>query len=75
MDRAGTHEELMMRCIQLARLRDQLTEALIGRGSIESKDLFYMASPLTYTTIDKNHSTFPLVCAQKMILLIRVHNP
>src|SRR6266702_612568 len=39
---------------QLARPRDQFTEVWLGKSPMESKQLFYEASPLTYTTIDHN---------------------
>jgi acetyl esterase/lipase len=46
---------------QLTRPRDQVTEAFLGKSPMESKHLFYEASPLTYTTIDKNHTAFLVV--------------
>lgn len=46
---------------QLTRPRDQITEAWLGKSPIESKQLFYEASPLTYTTIDRNHTAFLVV--------------
>jgi acetyl esterase/lipase len=46
---------------QLARPRDQVTEIWLGKSPIESKQLFYEASPLTYTTIDNNQTTFLVV--------------
>src|ERR671930_2613908 len=39
---------------QLTRPRDHVTEQFLGKSPMESKLLFYEASPLTYTTIDKN---------------------
>jgi len=46
---------------QLTRPRDQVTENFLGKSPMESKYLFYEASPLTYTTIDKNHTAFLVV--------------
>jgi acetyl esterase/lipase len=46
---------------QLTRPRDQVTESFLGKSPMESKHLFYEASPLTYTTIDKNHTAFLVV--------------
>ena len=46
---------------QLVRPRDQITEAWLGKTPMESKQLFYEASPLTYTTVDKNHTAFLVV--------------
>jgi acetyl esterase/lipase len=46
---------------QLTRPRDQVTERFLGKSPMESKHLFYEASPLTYTTIDKNHTAFLVV--------------
>jgi acetyl esterase/lipase len=46
---------------QLTRPRDHITERFLGRSPMESKHLFYEASPLTYTTIDKNHTAFLVV--------------
>jgi acetyl esterase/lipase len=46
---------------QLARPRDQITESLLGKSPMESKQLFYEASPLTYTTIDRNQTAFLVV--------------
>ncbi len=43
---------------QLARPRDQITEAWLGKSPMESRQLFYEASPLTYTTIDRNRTAF-----------------
>jgi acetyl esterase/lipase len=38
---------------QLTRPRDHITEIFLGKSPMESKHLFYEASPLTYTTMDK----------------------
>ena len=46
---------------QLARPRDQITESWLGKSPMESKQLFYEASPLTYTTIDHNQTAFLVV--------------
>ena len=46
---------------QLTRPRDHVTEKFLGKSPMESKLLFYEASPLTYTTIDKNHTAFLVV--------------
>ena len=46
---------------QLTRPRDQITEGLLGKSPMESKKLFYEASPLTYTTLDNNHTAFLVV--------------
>jgi acetyl esterase/lipase len=46
---------------QLIRPRDQVTEAWLGKSPMESKQLFYEASPLTYTTIDNNQTAFLVV--------------
>jgi acetyl esterase/lipase len=43
---------------QLTRPCDHITERFLGKSPMESKHLFYEASPLTYTTIDKNHTAF-----------------
>ena len=40
---------------------DNITEAFVGKTPMESKHLFYEASPLTYTTIDKNRTAFLVV--------------
>ena len=42
----------------LARPSDQITEALLGKSLMESRKLFYEASPLTYTTIENSHVSF-----------------
>ena len=42
----------------LARPSDQITEALLGRSPMESRKLFYEASPLTYTTVENSHVSF-----------------
>ena len=46
---------------QVARPRDQVTEIWLGKSPMESKQLFYEASPLTYTTIDNNQTAFLIV--------------
>jgi acetyl esterase/lipase len=46
---------------QLTRPRDHVTEKFLGKSPMESKLLFYEASPLTYTTIDKNATAFLVV--------------
>jgi acetyl esterase/lipase len=46
---------------QLTRPRDHITERFLGKSPMESKHLFYEASPLTYTTIDKNHTALLVV--------------
>jgi acetyl esterase/lipase len=46
---------------QLTRPRDQTTEIWLGKSPMESKQIFYEASPLTYTTIDKNETAFLVV--------------
>lgn len=46
---------------QLTRPRDHITERFLGKSPMESKHLFYEVSPLTYTTIDKNHTAFLVV--------------
>ena len=46
---------------QLLRPRDQVTEAWLGKSPMESKQLFYETSPLTYTTIDNNQTAFLVV--------------
>jgi acetyl esterase/lipase len=46
---------------QLTRPRDHITEIFLGKSPMESKHVFYEASPLTYTTIDKNHTAFLVV--------------
>ena len=46
---------------QLTRPQDQVTEAWLGKSPMESKQLFYEASPLTYTTIDNNQTAFLVV--------------
>jgi acetyl esterase/lipase len=46
---------------QVARPRDQVTEIWLGKSPMESKQLFYEASPLTYTTIDNNQTAFLVV--------------
>jgi acetyl esterase/lipase len=46
---------------QLTRPRDHVTEKFLGKSPMESKLLFYEASPLTYTTIDKNGTAFLVV--------------
>jgi acetyl esterase/lipase len=46
---------------QAARPRDQVTEIWLGKSPLESKQLFYEASPLTYTTIDNNQTAFLVV--------------
>ena len=40
---------------------DNITEAFVGKSPMESKHVFYEASPLTYTTIDKNRTAFLVV--------------
>ena len=49
---AQWHHDLM------ARPGDQITEALLGKSPMQSRQAFYEASPLTYTTIDNNHTSF-----------------
>jgi acetyl esterase/lipase len=46
---------------QLARPLDQVTEIWLGKSPMESKQLFYETSPLTYTTIDNNQTAFLMV--------------
>ena len=46
---------------QLIRPRDQVTEAWLGKSPMESKQLFYETSPLTYTTVDNNQTAFLVV--------------
>jgi acetyl esterase/lipase len=46
---------------QIARPRDQITEAFLGKSPMESKQLFYEASPFTYTTIERNQTAFLVV--------------
>jgi acetyl esterase/lipase len=46
---------------QVARPRDHVTEIWLGKSPMESKLLFYEASPLTYTTIDNKHTAFLVV--------------
>jgi acetyl esterase/lipase len=46
---------------QVARPRDQVTEIWLGKSPMESKQLFYEASPLTYTTINNNQTAFLVV--------------
>jgi acetyl esterase/lipase len=46
---------------QIARPRDQITEAWLGKSPMESKQLFYEASPFTYTTIERNQTAFLMV--------------
>ena len=46
---------------QVARPRDQVTEIWLGKSPMESKQLFYEASPVTYTTIDNNQTAFLVV--------------
>jgi acetyl esterase/lipase len=46
---------------QLTRPRDHVTENFLGKSPMDSKLLFYEASPLTYTTMDKNHIAFLVV--------------
>jgi acetyl esterase/lipase len=46
---------------QIARPRDQITEVFLGKSPMESKQLFYEASPFTYTTIDRNQTAFLVV--------------
>jgi len=46
---------------QVARPRDQITEAFLGKSPMESKHLFYEASPFTYTTIERNQTAFLVV--------------
>ena len=54
---------------QVARSRDQVTEAWLEKDPMESKQLFYEASPLTYTTIDNTQTRFWCCGARKTILL------
>ena len=46
---------------QVSRPLDQITQALLGKSPMESKWLFYEASPMTYTTVDNNQSAFLVV--------------
>ena len=46
---------------QIARPRDQITEAFLGKSPMESKHIFYEASPFTYTTIERNQTAFLVV--------------
>ena len=46
---------------QLTRPLDQITQALLGKSPMESKWLFYEASPMTYTTVDNNDTAFLVV--------------
>jgi acetyl esterase/lipase len=46
---------------QVPRPRNQVTEIWLGKSPMESKQLFYEASPLTYTTIDNNQTAFLIV--------------
>jgi acetyl esterase/lipase len=46
---------------QIARPRDQITEAFLGKSPMESKQVYYEASPFTYTTIERNQTAFLVV--------------
>src|SRR5262249_50109056 len=46
---------------QITRPRDQITEAFLGKSPMESKHIFYEASPFTYTTIERNQTAFLVV--------------
>jgi len=46
---------------QIARPRDQITEAFLGKSPMESKHIYYEASPFTYTTIERNHTAFLVI--------------
>jgi acetyl esterase/lipase len=46
---------------QVSRPLDQITQSLLGKSPMESKWLFYEASPTSYTTVDNNHSAFLIV--------------
>ena len=46
---------------QVNRPGDQITEKLLGKSPIESKQAFYEASPLTYTTLENNDTAFLVV--------------
>ena len=46
---------------QVSRPLDQITQSLLGKSPMESKWLFYEASPTSYTTVDNNHTAFLIV--------------
>ena len=46
---------------QISRPLDQITEGLLGQSPMQSKQIFYEASPLTYTTLENNHTAFLVV--------------
>lgn len=46
---------------QIARPLDQITENLLGKSPMQNKQIFYEGSPLTYTTLENNHTAFLVV--------------
>ena len=46
---------------QISPPRDQVPQNMLGKSPMESKGMFYEASPLTYTTLDNNQTAFLVV--------------
>src|SRR5262249_59813643 len=46
---------------QLVRSRDQITEKYLGGSPMEIRDVFYEASPVSWTTIHNNRAAFLVV--------------
>ena len=46
---------------QISRPLDQITEGFLGKSPMQSKQIFYEASPLTYTTVENDHTAFLVV--------------
>jgi acetyl esterase/lipase len=46
---------------QIARPLNQITENFLGKSPMQSKHVFHDASPLTYTTLENNHTAFLVV--------------
>jgi acetyl esterase/lipase len=46
---------------QITRPRDQITEKFLGAQPMVSRKTFFVASPLSYATIDKNRTRFLLI--------------
>jgi acetyl esterase/lipase len=46
---------------QLARPRDQITELYLGVSPMQNRRIYFESSPISYATVDKNHTRFLLI--------------
>jgi acetyl esterase/lipase len=46
---------------QLARPRDQIAEKYLGASPMQNRRIYFESSPISYATVDKNHTRFLLI--------------